>query len=164
MEMKLIKNTSEAALIEVTFEDAIDRMSQRGFNGQEKFIKMTKGKNHQITVYDKDSNVLLSFGFGRDGYTPISTDTQVLRDKVTNFLLRNRIQMRKQSTIFETDLKIMPPKAGLGIAGHFCVHLGGDFATFLPSEELIQSVFGKYEIYNTETAVTGVTVHHAKLI
>lgn len=164
MEMTLIKNTSEAVLIEVTFADAIDRMSQRGFDGRERYIKMTKGKNHQMTVYDEHSNVLITFGFGESGYTMISDDTRALRDKVTNFLLRQRIQMRKQTTVIEHELKIMPPKRGLGVPGHYCIHLGGEFATFLPSEEMIRNVFGEYEIQSSEVAKTGVTVHHATFI
>ena len=162
--MKVVKNTSEAVLIEVTFNDAIDQMSQRGFSGLERYIKMTKGKNHRITVYDAESNVLISFGFGESGYTLISDDTSALRDKVKNFLLRQRIQMRKETTVIEHELTIMSPKHGLGMPGHYCVHLGGEFATFLPNEEMIRNVFGEYEIQKSEIAPTGVTVHHATFI
>lgn len=164
MELKLVKNTEELALMEVVFEDAIDRMSHQGFSGHEKYIKMTKGANHQITVYDKDSKVLNSFGFGSSGYTIVSADTGCLRDKVTAFLLRERIQMKKRGTEIERELKIMPPTPGLGIKGQFCIHLGDNFAAFLPSEEAIREMFGEYQIYKKEKAVTGVMVHYATLL
>lgn len=164
MEMNIINNTSEAVLLEVTFKDVIDQMSQRGFTGQERYIKMTKGKNHQMTVYDESSKVMKSFSFGESGYTVISEDTKALRDKVTSFLLRQRIQMRKQTTLIENELKIMLPKKGLGVDGHYCVHLGGEYASYLPNEEMIRNIFGEYEVYDSEIAPTGVIVQHAKIV
>jgi len=163
MEFKIVLNTDEAILIEVVFADAIDRMSNKGFSGTEKYIKFTKGKNHTVTIYDEESKPYFSFHFGEGGYTLISDEMKALRDKVYSFLLSQHIQPRKMTSERETELKIMPPKTGLGIPGHYCIHLGGEFAIFLKTEQEINDLFGEYEIYDTSVAVTGVTVHKAKL-
>lgn len=163
MDFNIVRNTEEAVLIEVVFEDAIDQMSQKGFTGKEKYIKYTKGKNHKITLYDKDHNAYFSFDFGDSGTTVVSDDTNHLKSMVYRYLLKERIQPRKMTSERETELKIMPAKDGLGVKDHYCVHLGGEFAIFLPNEEEISELFGEYEVYNKEKAVTGVTVIHAKL-
>lgn len=162
MEFKIINNTSEAVLLEVIFSDAIDKMSQKGFSGREKYIKYTKGKNNNITVYDENNIGYLSFNFGDSGFTLISEDVECLKDKVYKFLLKQHIQPKKMTDKIESKLKIMPPIYGLGLANHYCVHLGGEFAIFLKTEDEIKETFGEYEVYKTYIASTGVTVHEAK--
>lgn len=163
MEFKIVKNSKEVVLIEVIFEDDIDSMSNSGFSGKEKFIKITKGKNHTITLYNDDKKSYCSFNFGEGGYTLISKELEVLKKKVLRFLLSERIQIKKNVDTIETKLKIMPPIKGLGMADHYCVHLGGGFATFLKTEDEIKELFGDYQIQHTYTASTGATVMEAKL-
>lgn len=165
MEFKIVSNTNEAVLIEVIFSDDIDKMSNKGFSGKEKYIKFTKGKIHTVTLYDENMDSYFSFYFGEGGHgqTMISDETISLREKVYHFILSQHIQPRKMTSEIETELKIMSPKSGLGIKDHYCIHLGGEFATFLRTEQEIKDLFGEYEIYDKTIAVTGVTVHKAKL-
>jgi len=163
MDLKIVSNTDEAVLIEVVFADPIDKMSNKGFSGKEKYIKFTKGKNHTITLYDEHNTGYFSYEFGESGSTLISDDTKTLKEKIYRFLLSQYIQPRKKSSKLESELLIMPSKKGLGVADHHCIHLGGEFAIFLRTEKEIKDLFGEYEIYSTSIAETGVTVNRAKL-
>jgi len=162
MKFEIVNNTDEAVLIEVDFANALDQMSTKGFSGREKYIKYTKGKNHTITLFDKDHNDYFSFSFGEGGYTLISDETSALQQKVYRFLLSQHIQPRKMSSSTETELEIFV-KRGLEMKGEYCIHLGGEFALFLQTEKDILDLFGNYEIFDTNVAPTGVTVQKAKL-
>lgn len=164
MQLNITKNTDEAILIEVVFEDMVDKMSNKGFSGKESFIKFTKGNNHTITLYDAEGNGYCQFSFGKDGNTLISDELSALRQKVYHFLLSQHIQPKKRNSNVETELKIISPKKGLSMKKHFCVHLGGKFAAFFKTEEAIKETFGEYNIYDTSIAVTGVTVHKAHFV
>lgn len=161
MELSICKNIKEAVLVEVLFDDMIDRMSNSGFSGEEKFIKVTKGSNHTITIYGEGARVICTFNFGDNGSTLISNDLRVLKSKVLTFILKQRIQIRNLSDTTEEKLKIILPRRE---GDTYCVQLGGDMAGFFKYKKEIVDMFGKYEVYNCYIAPTGVTVYEAKLL
>lgn len=150
MELEVVNNTDEAVLIEVIFENAIDRMSQKGFTGRERYIRFTKGKNHTITLYDQDHNDYFSFWFGDSGCKLVSDDHRALREKVERFIFSQRIQPRNMTDQKETELKIMYPTVGYGKENCYCVHLGDEYAAHFNTEEEIKELFGEYEVYDAQ--------------
>ena len=163
MELKIVKNTEDVVLVEVIFEDPIDRMSQRGFSGKENFIKVTKGKTNTITLYDSEYNPYYNFKFGNNGHTVISEDTTALKDKVLDFLLSQRIQIQNQTSKLEKELEIVSPTKGFGMSNHYCVHLGGELARYFETEEEIKALFGDYSVYEKTTVHAGATMYKATL-
>lgn len=163
MKMSIVKNTDDVVVIEVEFEDKLDRLSHPGFMGNEKYIKYTKGKNHTLSTHTEDMQVIFSMIFGDNGMTMVSGDHREMRDRVRRFILSQGIQPINRSSSFENNLKIMPPKRGLGVPGKYCVHLGGQFAAFLDSESQIEKLFGPYTIHTTYQAPTGAIVHECTL-
>lgn len=68
MELRIVENTQEKVLLEVLFEDAMDRISNTGFTGNEKFVSVTKGTKHTMTKFDNKGNSIVSFNFGKSEY------------------------------------------------------------------------------------------------
>ena len=133
--MELIKNTKELVLVKIKFDNELDKMNHRGFNGSERFVRCTKGKCHTMTVFGDKQKVLSSFEFGEGGTTLISDELKQLQRKVIDFVISQRINIRNQRDKKETSFKTMP--------GHFynndnllTVHLGGEYAGFYRKKDI----------------------------
>lgn len=77
--VNIIRNDTEMVLLEIKENNFMNLIQMRGFTGNEKLIRYTKGANHTITVWDNE-NKANSWDFGENGYTLVSKDMNDMRD------------------------------------------------------------------------------------
>lgn len=159
MKLKLISNTEELALIEIIFKDDLDKMSNEGFNGQERYIQCTKGNACVMTVFGENNKVLSSFEFGEYGSTLIPNRLRVLKNKALDFFVSERINVRNRNEHLETSFKTMPGH----LSGLVNLHLGGQHAGHY-SKRNIDKMLSPYQLDHTYIAETGIEVRVYDLI
>lgn len=164
MKIKLVENKEDLVLVEVEFDSDVDKVTQRHFKGNERYIKITKGAMNELVVYDKDGNVLKSDTFRENSGSIKMGTIQGMYKQLVRYLYKEGVHIGKRENYLETKLRIMPSQRGLGKEGHYCVHLGGQFAAFLETEDEIKEMFGDYKIHDEYRAVTGVMVYEAEIL
>lgn len=74
----VIENNEECVLLEIKENSRMDLIKLGCFNGNEEMIRYTKGKNHTITIFEKDKQPY-SWDFGESGYTLVSKQEDKIR-------------------------------------------------------------------------------------
>lgn len=162
--MQLIKNNEEISLIEIFYENKIDRMSQEGFNGTEKYIKLEKGPNKIMTIFDKKSDPMVTFRFGDSGTTLISNNLKKIRGEVLEFLCSKGINPNMNTKEIYEEIVVFPPQKGFSIGDQvYNIHMGGKHAIFINGAEKMKELFGELEKKEDfVSAQTGATSFLAK--
>lgn len=74
----VIENNEECVLLEIKENSRMDLIKLGCFNGNEEMIRYTKGKDHTITIFEKDKQPY-SWDFGESGYTLVSKQEDKIR-------------------------------------------------------------------------------------
>ena len=92
MNLQVAKNNDDIVLVKLNWDDDIDRMSEKYFDGNEKAVKITKGARHVVTFYYDNGNSG-SWEYGLGGYTLVSDRIRGMTHRVTRYLKDENISI-----------------------------------------------------------------------
>lgn len=161
MELKLLEQTKERVLIEVSFDPEnpqLDAARNPGFTGQETLIAASRGDVREYRIFYQDGSTM-TFHDGMYGATMISRGVNQLKKKIISFLASYGINLNLQSTNTSIGIKYMYFPHDKGDQPH-PTHLGARFLYAYTREEL-KEIFPKLEhLYTTDTTPTGAIVEY----
>lgn len=101
MILKLVNNNSERTVIEVIFENELDRLVHAHFSGKEKYITIDKGDTQEWTIIYEDGTQY-SFNMGTI-VTVIGRETANLTRQCTRLLNKNFIMPSEKCEIDDVE-------------------------------------------------------------
>ena len=169
--IEIVENNNDYILLEVT-GDRKQCILTGVLNGNEELIKVTKGKNHTLTIYFKDGKNF-SYSFGESGYTLISDNEERRKRAIVNCIKRELETSITKTNVAEKDLiqkkaeakgkkvifEIMDSKSS-ACGGRYCIHKNNEYYT-LTNKDFMQEIEKDYtDIIEVDNyiAQTGVSV------
>ena len=159
-------NNKECVILEVKEDAFIDLISLGCFSGNEYLIRVTKGNNHTITVWDKNKGEY-SWSWGEDGYTMVCDSMTKMRNIVYDALVNDFdivMEGSKINTTLGLDItpkphtyKVMAWTSDIETAHDIVVHKDDIFLKIFKTYEDVCKFFKGKEInvLNTYRAKTG---------
>ena len=71
----IIENNIDCVLLKIKDNKQVDLLKLGYFNGNEEYIRLTKGNNHTCTIVEKNGDTY-NWYWGEDGFTLVSDSTQ----------------------------------------------------------------------------------------
>ena len=171
--VKIVENNEECVILEVV-GSPFDLVRLGCFNGDEKMLRLTKGKKHTCTVWTEDGKNY-SWYWGDGGYTLVS-DQMAKRGKLIQECIEqdfeiyigsdkrkvlNTLHIRSLADVEHTshNIKLMYFRAD-----DVCCHIDGEYFKHFKSVEDGIKHFQNHSYVvsykKEETAITGCTVKH----
>jgi hypothetical protein len=101
--IEIAENNKDFILLEI-IGSTRDCILTGVLNGDEELIRVTKGKNHTLTIYKKNGSHF-SYDFGHNGYTLISDSEQRRKRAIVD-----TIQLELETLLEDTDTEDLPQK------------------------------------------------------
>lgn len=173
-------NNRECVLLKIKDGSELSLIKLGCFDGDEKVIRVTKGRNHTYTIITKDENY--SWEYGESGYTLVSDNTDrkrlLINDCVENdfdiYIGSNKDLVEKSLSIHciedtyknENDIKIMYWENQQN--ERVIVHKNGEFFRAFSSKDNAKKFFKDtgHELYFSDDYIanTGCIVEEYKLV
>lgn len=80
--VEIEENNMDCVLLKVKENSMLDLIKLGCFEGDEKLIRITKGRDHTITIFTDKSHY--SWYYGESGYTLVSKEMDMKRDLISN--------------------------------------------------------------------------------
>lgn len=164
---ELINNTNEMVVLRVNADDNLIIALNPYISGDMDYITVTKGENHTLTIIKKNGKTW-SFDWGVNGYTLISSNTELLRKKVIHFIEQECHILLEWKGGRPREIKIFYNrnygKWQLTLEGKNNAYYWSETADSFPMMALeCQDILKPYGIkqWNITTAATGITVYKA---
>lgn len=170
--IEIVENNNDYILLEV-IGDKKQCILTGVLNGNEEYIRVSKGKNHILTIYFKDGRNFFSYSFGEGGYTLISDNEERRKRAIVNCIKRELETSITKTDVAEKDLiqkkaeakgkkvifEIMDSKSS-ACGGRYCIHKNHEHYT-LTNEDFMKEIEEDYtDIIEVDNyiAQTGVSV------
>lgn len=158
----IVEVTNEQVVLKVTADDNLAIARHPYISGTFDYITVTRGANHILTIIYKDGHTW-SFNWGINGYTLISDNMEMLRQKICEFIEEQGIlleltdsNIHSASIFFNSNYK----KWELCL-NHSVCHFSKTAKSFDEMKEEAK-LFVNVEKWVPATAQTGIRIYNAQ--
>lgn len=171
------ENNMECVILKVKDNVKMDLLTLGCFSGNEEMFRLTKGKDHTCTVFDKSGNTF-SWYWGQSGHTLVSNQLEktgkliqsCIEEDLSIYIgsdkkkIQDTLHIRslKHTEDMVHDIKIMYWESGIG---NYTVHKNGEFYKHFPRKDDVFTHFAElgYTVTGgeiTRSPQTGCLIEH----
>ena len=160
MKLTIVKQNAELVILRCTFDPKdpqLDAACHPGFTGEETLISITRGMDHNYTIFYQNSKPC-QFSYSQTRSPLISSNLEQFRLTIINRLASHGININEKTDQIRNTLKFMYFPHDNPLQRH-STHLGSQYIWSYKREELTKN-FPNLKHQRQEIARTGAIVEH----